>query len=285
MKNQSNQKIRKAWAILILSAKKFSRIDGVEWAGAFAFNAFFSLFPLVILLVSIVSSFIDRDTAVNTIIGYIKNYVPITGEMKRYVFDTIDGVIKERNQAGVIASLFLIWVTIQCFTTLIIATVNAWGVKAYSWWRIVVKSLLFLGISALAISIGIALPALIKIINEWLFPSYEFRSWVIDVGKYLFPMVIIFFGISQFYRLAPNRETKFSEIWIAALLVTVLIRGAISLFGVYLSNFSTLNAVYGAFGGIMALLLWIYLSGCFFIFGACLSAVQAEQKGKAAHKT
>jgi uncharacterized BrkB/YihY/UPF0761 family membrane protein len=33
------------------------------------------------------------------------------------------------------------------------------------------------------------------------------------------------------------------------------------------------------------LLLWIYLSGCFFIFGACLSAVQAEQKGKAAHKT
>ncbi|MHB1049698.1 MAG: YihY/virulence factor BrkB family protein [Bacteroidota bacterium] len=285
MKNKFHHKIHKAWTILVLAGKKFSHIDGVEWAGAFAFNAFFSLFPLVILLVSIVSSFIERDTAVNTIIGYIKNYVPITGEMKRYVFDTIDGVIKERNQAGVIASFFLIWVTIQCFTTLIIAAVNAWGVKAYSWWRIVVKSLLFFGISVLAISIGIAIPALIKILNEWLFPSYEFRSWVIDVGKYLFPMVIIFFGLSQFYRLAPNRETKFSEIWIAALLVTVLIRGAISLFGVYLSNFSTLNAVYGAFGGIMALLLWIYLSGCFFIFGACLSAVQAEQKGNAAHKT
>ena len=40
--------------------------------------------------------------------------------------------------------------------------------------------------------------------------------------------------------------------------------------------FPTLNAVYGAFGGMMALLLWIYLSGCVFIFGACLCAGQAE---------
>jgi Ca2+-transporting ATPase len=31
------------------------------------------------------------------------------------------------------------------------------------------------------------------------------------------------------------------------------------------------------FGGIMALLLWIYLSGCGFIFGACLCAAQAEE--------
>jgi Ca2+-transporting ATPase len=276
MKIHCDRRIRAAWAILMLAAKKFSRIDGVEWAGAFAFNAFFSLFPLVILLVSVFSSFIERDTAVNTIIGYIKHYVPITGEMKRYVFDTIDGVIQERKQAGAIASLFLIWVTIQCFTTLIIATVNAWGVKAYSWWRMIMKSLLFLAISALAIVFGIAIPVLIRILNEWLFPLYEFRSWAVDAGIYVYPMVVIFLSLSLFYRLAPNRETKFAEIWIAALIVTILVRGGISLFGLYLTNFSTLNAVYGAFGGIMALLLWIYLTGCLFIFGACLSAAQAE---------
>lgn len=40
--------------------------------------------------------------------------------------------------------------------------------------------------------------------------------------------------------------------------------------------FLSLNAVYGVFGGVMALLLWIYLSGCGFIFGACLCAAQAE---------
>ena len=43
-----------------------------------------------------------------------------------------------------------------------------------------------------------------------------------------------------------------------------------------LEDFATLNAVYGAFGGMLALLLWIYLSGSVFIFGACLCAGQAE---------
>jgi len=37
-----------------------------------------------------------------------------------------------------------------------------------------------------------------------------------------------------------------------------------------------LNAVYGAFGGIMALVLLIYLCGCIVIFGACLCAAQAK---------
>ena len=53
-----------------------------------------------------------------------------------------------------------------------------------------------------------------------------------------------------------------------------------SLFVIYLQDFATLNAVYGAFGGIMALLLWIFFSGCIFIFGACLCAGQAEVLGQ-----
>jgi Ca2+-transporting ATPase len=51
-----------------------------------------------------------------------------------------------------------------------------------------------------------------------------------------------------------------------------------NLFVIYLKDFATLNAVYGAFGGFMALLLWIYFSGGVFIFGACLCAAQAEAR-------
>jgi len=71
---------------------------------------------------------------------------------------------------------------------------------------------------------------------------------------------------------------------VAALCATVLLQAADSLFVIYLKYFATLNAVYGAFGGIMALLLWIYLSGCIFIFGACLCAAQAEGRSAPAEK-
>jgi Ca2+-transporting ATPase len=69
---------------------------------------------------------------------------------------------------------------------------------------------------------------------------------------------------------------RFAQVWLAALCTTALLQAAETLFVIYLKNFATLNAIYGTFGGIMALLLWIYISGCIFIFGACLCAAQAE---------
>jgi uncharacterized BrkB/YihY/UPF0761 family membrane protein len=70
--------------------------------------------------------------------------------------------------------------------------------------------------------------------------------------------------------------TRFVEVWAAALCATVFLRGGENVVVCYLKNFATLNAVCGRSGGIMALLLWIYLCGAVFIFGACLCAGQAE---------
>ena len=109
---------------------------------------------------------------------------------------------------------------------------------------------------------------------------HDLRSWVYGLGSFFIPLLVVFLSLSLFYRLAPRRPTQFAEVWAAALCATVLLQAAESLFVIYLKNFATLNAVYGAFGGIMALLLWIYLSGCIFIFGACLCAAQA--KGRSA---
>ncbi|MBN1128272.1 MAG: YihY/virulence factor BrkB family protein [Chitinispirillaceae bacterium] len=93
--------------------------------------------------------------------------------------------------------------------------------------------------------------------------------------------LVVFVGLSLFYRLTPHRPMRFAEVWVAALCATVLLQVCESLFVVYLKNFATLNAIYGTFGGIMALLLWIYLSGCIFIFGACLGAAQVEMRSRA----
>ena len=279
------QGTRRVWAISCGAVKTFLRIDGAQWAGAFAFNAFFSLFPLMILLVTIASSFVDRDRAGTEVIAYMESYVPISGEMQRHIFDTIAGVIQAREQAGVVALLILVWAALQCFTTLICATNRAWGTEVYSWWRLPLKSLVLLGVTAGAVLLGMAVPVLVKMAKDWAFPVNDFRSWVYALGSFVIPLLVVFLSLSLFYRLAPRRPTRFAEVWAAALCATVLLQAAESLFVIYLTNFATLNAVYGAFGGIMALLLWIYLSGCIFIFGACLCAAQAEGRPAPAETT
>jgi YihY family inner membrane protein len=276
------QAARRVWVILCLAVKNFLRINGAQWAGAFAFNAFFSLFPLMVLLVTIASLFVDRDRAGKEVIGYIETYVPISGEMQRHIFDTIAGVIKARDQASAVAFLILIWAALQCFTTLICATNRAWATAEYNWWRQPLKSLVLLGSTAGAILLGMAVPVLMRMAEGLLFPGYNLRSWVYGLGSFFIPLLVVFFSLSLFYRLAPRRLTRFAEVWTAALCATVLLRAGEGAFVIYLRDFATLNAIYGAFGGMMALLLWIYLSGCVFIFGACLCAGQAEALGQPA---
>ena len=276
LRSRLGQGVRRVWAILCLGVKKFSRVDGAQWAGAFAFHAFFSLFPLMVLLVTIASLFVDRDRAGKEVIAYMKSYIPISGGMQQYIFGTIAGVIKARRHASAIALLILIWGALRSFTTLIKATNRARGTAVYIWWRTRLKSLTLLGITMGAVLVGMAVPVLAKMAEAWLFTASGFHSRVYALGSFVIPLLVVFLSLSLFYRLAPRTPTRFAEVWAAALCATVLLRAAESLFVIYIKNFATLNAVYGAFGAIMALLLWIYFSGGILIFGACLCAAQAE---------
>jgi Ca2+-transporting ATPase len=274
------QEIPRLWAIFCFGIKKFRKIDGAQWAGAFAFNAFFSLFPVMLLLVTVASFFVDRDRAGKAVIAHMESYVPISGELQHQVFDTISGVIKARGRAGVVAFLLLVWPALQCFTTLICATNHAWGTATGTWWRLPLKSLLLLGITAGAALLGMAVPVLAKIAGGWVSPAHDFHSGMYGPMTFFIPVLALFVSLSLFYKLAPRQPTRFAVVWEPALFATVVLRAGESAFVIYLKHFATLNAVYGALGGIMAFLWWIYLSGCVFIFGACLCAAHAEALGQ-----
>ncbi len=275
---QPDHGVRRASRVLALAVKKFVKIDGSQSAAAFAHNAFFSLFPLIVVLVAIASVFVDRDLAGRKVVAYVEAYVPLDGGMRRHVFDTISGVIEARQQAGGFAALMLVWTATQFLTTLISATNRAWGAEAYNWWRLPLKSLALLATLLGAALLGGGLPMLATVAKDWLLPAREFGPWVYALGRFVIPVLVAFLSLSLFYRMAPSRPTRMDQVWVGALCATFLLQVGATLFLIYLQRFATLNAVYGALGGIMALLLWVYLSGCIFIFGACLCAAQAEAR-------
>ncbi|MEI7482869.1 MAG: YihY/virulence factor BrkB family protein [Elusimicrobiota bacterium] len=279
MPSKLKSPLLRVWTILRLAADRFFFIDGAQRAGAFAFSAFFSLFPLIILFVTIASVFISYDTAGKAVIGYAERYVPLSGEMQRYIFDTIVGVVKARSKASATAFLMLLWAAPQFFTTLVTSANRAWGTEADNWWHQPLKSISLLFIMVCAVLMGIGLSIMAKVAHVWLSSVFHYLPWIYKLGAVLVPWTVIFVSLALFYKLAPWRRTRFSEIWPGALCATALLQISETLFVVYLKHFAALNAVYGAFGGIIALLLWIYLSGCVFIFGACLCAAQAETRG------
>ncbi len=270
-----------AWKVCRLALRKFFDINGTERAGAFAFSAFCSLFPLILLLVSITSLFVDRELAGQAVVTHIERSIPLGPEMQNYIFSTVAGVIKARGRASAVALVVLLWMSAQFFITLIKASSRAWGGRSPDWWHLPLTSLKMFALMAAAVLLGMGLPLPLKMLKAW-FPSVAaFLTGVYSAGVMVLPPLLLFAGLVMLYRLAPRPRAGFREVWQGALCATALLQGVNSLFLFYLKHFAKLNAVYGAFGGIIALLIWIYLSGCVIIFGACLSAALSETRGAA----
>jgi Ca2+-transporting ATPase len=237
------EKIQLTWRVFLRAAQKFSLMDGDHRAAAFAYYAFFSLFPLILLFVTVGSLFVDRDRAVGGIISYVESYVPIGAGMRRNVFDIISGVVNTRGKVGVVASVVLLWGALGFFTALIRAVERAWDCEVHNWWRMPLKSSLLLAVMASALMLGLGLPVVNQVARHWILPARGWMAWFYKLADILFPLLVQFYGLSLFYKLAPRRPTRFAEVWPAALLTSVLLRILESLFVIYLQNFARFNAL------------------------------------------
>ena len=96
------------------------------------------------------------------------------------------------------------------------------------------------------------------------------------IAGLMVPTIVLLYGFTLFYKFAPRGRRPLSDVWVGALVVTILLQAVQKLLGLYLSHFNNFNKVYGTLGGVVVLLLWIYLSGTVIIFGGCLCAAGAE---------
>ncbi len=264
-----------------LALSKYIETDGEQRAASFAYYAFFALFPLILLFVSIGSLFVAQTEVSTFVIHFVGGYMPMGDDGENAVIKTINGVVRSWKGAGVIAIIAIVWSALGLFHALVRGVNRAWGTLEYPWWRIPIKNLFMTAIVGSALLLGVVMPAILGAIEAFTWRQrvtfgVETIVWIFWVARRLLPTVVLFYGFTMFYVFAPRRKTSFREIWFAALSATVLLQVLQYLFVIYAKNFSNFNRVYGAFGGVVALLLWIYLSGSVIIYGGCLSAAQSE---------
>ncbi len=267
--------------MLWLTVAKYITIDGGQRAASFAYYAFFALFPLLLLLVAIGSYFFNPARVGTVVLDTVSHYVLVNSDKDDLVTKTIRGVIKSRRGVGSFAVLGLIWSCVRFFQSLVIGVNRAWGTREYSWWRLPIQNLLMVAILVSALPVGLLAPFVLR--------SVEVRIWRLDIpygaksivfglqlARFLFPSALLFYGLSMFYMLAPRRKTTFREIWVGALAATLLLQALQGLFLLYTKYMAHFGAVYGAFGSVIAVLMWVYLSGSVIILGGCFCAAQAE---------
>jgi membrane protein len=89
--------------------------------------------------------------------------------------------------------------------------------------------------------------------------------------------------LAAIFRLLPRTQVEWRDVFGGALLTAVLftaIKGALAWYLGHLGSY----AAYGAVGGFLALLTWIYLASLFLFYGAAFCRVYAERHGSLAGK-
>ena len=265
------QKAALSFARIVSEAfQRYGQIDGEQCAASFAYYAFFSLFPLILLLVVVGTFFIpDRLQAARNVVTQVEEYVPLQTKDKAVLVDTIDHAIENGWRAGIFGVLALVWSGLRFFQALVIGVNRAWGFKDYNWWKLPLKNLFMIGILISALLLGLLAPLIFNRLKSILFLDLNL---IVGLLPTILPPAILFYGLLMFYKFAPRRSARFSQVWIAALLATLFLELGQNVFEWYLSAFTSFNALYGVFGTIMGLLLWIYFSGVILLLGGCIAA-------------
>jgi Ca2+-transporting ATPase len=268
------------WQTIKQTRARWAEEDGDQRAAAFAYYLLLSLLPLILLLVTVGSLFVEHEEATQAIVTLIDHYIPLTSEQERGAVENVREWLNARGKISLTVLPFLIWGAMKYLRTLIRTTNRIWHAQTYNWWRLPLKSLGLLGITASAVLIGILLPAVVGLAGRELANYLEFPQWAFALMFRLIPGLVLFYGLIMIYKLAPSRPTRFSEVWLGALAATVLIWLGQRLFLVYATNLANFDVLYGSLGGIVAFLLWLYLSSCVGVLGICFCAARAEVRGK-----
>jgi len=272
--------LRRLWQMFWMAGVKFFGIDGEQRASAFAYYAFFALFPLILLFVTVGSQIWDHATVVNYLIDNLGQYMPFNNNDRHVIDGAIHGIVDVHGGVSTLAMLGLIWSASRFFHTMVRGVNCAWDTIEYPWWQLPLHSMMMLVMVGSALFFGMLVPLIIGYLRRTALLEWQTIGSQLEFVVLLVPSLVLFYGLSMFFKFSPRRRTQFSEVAFATLVTTILLQVCRYLFERYVYEISNFNTVYGAFTVVIVLLMWIYFSGVIIIYGGCLCAAQARVFGR-----
>lgn len=278
----------RVWAGIVWEAvKTFNEIDGEQRAASFAYYALFSLVPLFALMLTAGSSFFDPQEVIHT----VQHYFPMGEPQQDFMWQMVASLEKSRGGVTIVSFVILIWCSLKFFQALVRGVNRAWHTVEIPWWQLPLKNLLMIAVLTSALLIGLIAPALLQGAKKLLISFRDFLeahvpgvdlgvlAGIFDLSRYFVSGAVLFYSFTLLFMLAPRRKVFFKQVWIPALLVTFALQFCQNAFVNYLPRFVNYNAIYGAVGVMMLLMLWVYLTGVVIFLGACLCSAGAKVHG------
>ena len=188
-------------------------------AGAIALYTLFSLFPLILAIISIAGFFLGDEIDRAELAMDIAEVLPVSNEL---VSDTIEGIVRTRTITSVFSILGLLWAATAAFAAIRKGINNAWGItrpRPFLKERVIDLSLVC-GAGVLVMMFlftGPVFSAARDVIGT-LAPDFELAGdYIWRLTASLTMPVFSFFTFLVLYRYLPNTRLKMRQVWPCAL--------------------------------------------------------------------
>jgi membrane protein len=118
----------------------------------------------------------------------------------------------------------------------------------------------------------------IRVLGRLLDRYTDISEAVITMVNLGMSLIVVSLLFAALYKALPNKKLEWRDVIVASVGTAILFEGGQTLIGYYLANLISAN-IYGAAGGIIVLLVWVYYSAQIFLLGAEFTKVWAIHYG------
>ncbi len=270
--------------IVRLTIEKYQRDNVGSMAAALAYFTIFSIFPLLLVVISLVGFVVDpeRFNVQEQLLGLVGS-----PEVRELIAQTLSHFAETRVGAGLLGAATLIFAATGLFGALTQTFKTIWDarlVNGEGGIKTAVTGMVLERLTAFALLLGVAALILVAVLGnvalsllsaytDWL-PLNSLLSRLAQRGLMV---ALITLAFATLYKVLPDSIPQWRDVWpaalVAAILFTTIQEMAELIFGRV--NFSS----FGVLGGAMTLLLWIFISSQILLIGAELSYAWAHVLG------
>ena len=251
---------------------------------ALAYYTIFSLAPLLVIAIAIAGLVFGAEAVQGRIMGEIQGLVG--SESARAIQTMIQSAHKPAH--GAIASIvgvaLLLVGASGVFSEMQDALNTIWKVDTTSrtgvWNLVRARFLSFgmvLGIGFLLL-VSLLLSAALSAATDYLERFISVLPAALHAMDFLFSLFFIAGLLALIFKLLPDVKIPWSDVWVGAVLTSLLFTAGKFLIGFYIGKSVTMSA-YGAAGSVVIILAWIYYSAQLLYFGAEFTRVFSNNCG------
>jgi membrane protein len=263
---------------------RFQEHEGARIAASIAFFVLFSAVPSGALLILSVGWTIHDPHEQAHLLGHMLELLPAGSSQNRaFLLHSVEAIRKASGGISLLGVLGLTWSSLGTFSAARWGLNRAWGVRGRGGFvRVRARDFVTgLGIWALLVVSAASTAGLHVLLGERQLPVGGLPTGPDLVWasiEWTMPALLSFGGFFFVYWYVPNVTHRMRDVLPAALVATGMFEASKYLFGLYVSMIASRSSLFGALGGILGFMLWVYVCSAILLLGAEFASVYRRQR-------